>query len=212
MIRINLLPIRAAKKRQHGRLQLMVGGVLLLAECLVLLFLFQSRTQERKNLESRVLARQQEETARQQIQAEVNELESQLTQLGELTAAMQTLEAARTGPVGVLDALKRMINRPANAADAREQRELDWNMNWQPESVWISSFVEIDDTVTITGAALTVTDAAEFAIRISSSDHFSMVRLGSHHIQGEDSPIGANYDFEITAILSYAIYADEEEG
>src|SRR4051794_40609588 len=109
MIRINLLPVRAKKKRNTSIYQLvaMSGGIVL---CLLvglsanLFFQGKIKAQEKKISES------DEEVKRlEKIIGEVKELDQQKSRLLNQLGVIDRLEKGKRGPVRVLDELSSLI-------------------------------------------------------------------------------------------------------
>jgi len=180
MIRINLLPVRAKKKRNTSIYQLVaMSGVLMVS--LVTAFtvhtIFQNRVEER---EAKVAANEAEIKRLQTIIGEVNELDKQKNRLLNQLAVIDKLEKGKRGPVRVLDELSNSI----------------------PKRVWITSFREQGGTLSLTGAAVDNADISEFMRAMQKQPYFSDIQLKFTQADLKD---GATvYNFEIGCKVDYA--------
>lgn len=180
MIRINLLPVRAKKKRNTSIYQLvaMGGGVvlaLLVAFTTHMYFQGAIETQEKKIADADAEIKRLEK-----IIGEVKELDKQkqrlLTQLG----VIERLEKSKRGPVRVLDELSNAI----------------------PKRVWITNFKEAGGNLSMTGAAIDNADISEFMRAMQKSPYFSDVQLKfTQAAVREGVP---TYNFEIGCKVNYA--------
>ena len=180
MIRINLLPVRAKKKRNTSIYQLVaMSGVLMVS--LVAAFtvhtIFQSRVEERQ---AKVAANEIEIKRLETIIGEVNELDKQKNRLLNQLAVIDKLEKGKRGPVRVLDELSNSI----------------------PKRVWINSFREQAGTLSLTGAAIDNADISEFMRAMQKQPYFSEIQLKFTQADLKD---GATvYNFEINCKVDYA--------
>jgi len=155
MIRINLLPVRAAQKKEKLISQIVVLSVTLVATALIcggLQAMLSSKIAER---------REQIQEADREI-ASLNKKIGEVDKIKKLTADLEnkrkvlaSLEAARSGPVRLLDELSRAI----------------------PEKVWIDSFQVSGGNVSISGSGLTEEDVAVFLKALDDSDYYQGVNL-----------------------------------
>jgi type IV pilus assembly protein PilN len=123
MIRINLLPVRAVKKREMGRQVLVLFALVLIGAGVGNYFWYADRdaelTRHRQGID--------------QTRAKIAELEKKL-------AVLDSLRKGRNGPVRMLDAL-------ASAT---------------PKKVWLKTFSEANNAVSIDGSAVSHDEVAEF--------------------------------------------------
>lgn len=140
MIRINLLPVRAVKKRELGRQVLvLLAAVLVLTGALNFVW-YNERSNEQDQNAKRIAQTQQRITELEKVIGEVNNINKRKKEVQEKLAVLETLRKGRSGPVRMMDAL-------ATAT---------------PKKVWIRDFLENASAVKITGAALSHDDVAEF--------------------------------------------------
>lgn len=177
MIRINLLPVREAARRESGRQVVVIFVALLLLEA-VGLFYFQSTKQEELDqLQGRNKAIQTKITQLRTKTAAVADLESKKAELEQQKAVLDGLIEGQGGPVKMLDELGQILT-PLDGAEARLAAEArGWNPDWDPKRLWIDGFREKERVVQMTGHARTNEDLAEFLLRLQKSRHFVNTNL-----------------------------------
>ncbi|MBI5548193.1 MAG: PilN domain-containing protein [Deltaproteobacteria bacterium] len=140
MIRINLLPVRAAKKRETGQRQIVLF-VLVLVGALIGNYYWYAQVAGVEERERSEVARIEKEIADlDRIIGEVKNYEKENKALEEKLKVLDQLKRGRTGPVKMLDALATSI----------------------PKNVWLKKLEEKSGAMTIDGAALSNDDLAEF--------------------------------------------------
>jgi type IV pilus assembly protein PilN len=187
MIRINLLPQkrRGADAQPGSQLWLAVVMVLFLAE-VAGLFVFHGfkneelKDQRRKNaeLESQI---QQSKNAVKEHPA----VKAELERLKAREAAIERLQAARTGPTAVLLELSRILTpgrgptvSPERLSQVRRDNPLAiYNSTWDPRRLWLTSYNESQRKVRLEGLARDGEDVSELARRMNLSDYFANVTL-----------------------------------
>jgi type IV pilus assembly protein PilN len=177
MIRVNLLPIKQARRRSAGRTQLGVFAALLLAEALVLGFLYYADATELEKLQQRVVQSQAEIAKAKAEVKDAQELRKEADRLTQQLNVLAELEKRRSGPVKVLDELQIMLSPPRNEEARFAQLQRNWNVEWDTRRLWIESFGETDGKFKMEGAAVNADDVAEFLQRLSTADHFDGVTL-----------------------------------
>jgi type IV pilus assembly protein PilN len=140
MIKINLLPIKATRKREYVKQQLILAVVLILG-AIVGCYMWYSY------MDGKIADKQKEiATARQQIEqykkaiGEVEKYKGLEAALNRKLKIIEDLEKGKTGPVRVLDHLSQII----------------------PKQVWLTNWSEKSGTVKVEGEALTNKHVAEF--------------------------------------------------
>ena len=181
MIRINLLPVKAARKRETGLQQLVIMAVALLITLGVAVAYW-------VHLDNQIVALQEEiqrdeaEVARlEKIIGEVNQYEDQKKKLQQQLMVIEVLEMGMAGPVMVLEA----------GASAF------------PKLVWITGFTESGGKATISGYGLEMSDVSEFLKALEKSPHFKDVRLG--FTQNAPQKGISTYSFSLTTTVNYNI-------
>lgn len=155
MIRINLLPVRAAQKKEKLVSQVAVLVVVLLLTLVVCGFVHFS-------LAGKVQAQKAEN---EKVQAEINSLRKKIGQVGKFKKlqkelrgkldVLQTLKDAKTGPVHLLDELTMAL----------------------PEKLWLNSFRESGGNISIEGIGLNEETVATFMESLESSPYYKNVEL-----------------------------------
>ncbi len=200
MIRVNLLPVRKARRRSQGRMQLILfGGVLLiLMAILAVVHLYYhdqlNQWQDEVSDAEATIAELEEETAG------IEELEREARQLSAQLEALNELEARRVGPVQMLDELQAMLSPPRDEEARVAQMRRDWNVEWDTRRLWIDSFEEGDGGFTLDGYAGNADDVAEFLQRMTTAVYFGNVELDYIDRQGGDAEL---VSFHLRGELDY---------
>lgn len=158
MIRINLLPFRAARKRENIRRQVTVYGlsvVLLLVAMAYTFIELNGRISEAKAEEERLnaeLAKYEKDIAR------INDLKKQIELIETKLDVIKRLEQGKQGPVRLLDELAKAIPK---------------------DRVWLSSLAESGNTLRLRGMARDNETVAEFMVNLENSPYIATVDLQS---------------------------------
>lgn len=140
MIKINLLPIKAARKREYVKQQLILFAVLLVGTGVGLYLWYSSMAGSIANEKKEIAhIRQQIEQYRTAI-GKVEEYKGLEAKLKRKLEIIENLIKGKTGPVRVLDKLSQVI----------------------PKQVWLTEWDENNGNVKIKGEALTNKHVAEF--------------------------------------------------
>ncbi|MFP2910785.1 PilN domain-containing protein [Pyxidicoccus sp. 3LFB2] len=139
MIRINLLPVRAVKKREMGRQVLVLFAVLLVGAGIGNYLWYADRDGELAN-QRRALA---------QTRAKIAELEKVIGEVANINARKAEVEKK----LAVLDSLRKGRNGPVRMLDALASAT--------PKKVWIKSFSESGNAVALDGSAVSHDEVAE---------------------------------------------------
>ncbi len=175
--RINLLPVKEARKRESGKQFLALMGIALLI-LVGAMYYWQSETEaELARIEgqnNKITAQLKDAEAKSKqialMQAEKDELEKQ-------KVVLDGLLEGQAGPVKMLDELSVMLTPVSDPIQKLAQEKRRWNPDWDPKRLWIMSFVESSRKLKIQGYARTNDDLAEFLHRLNTSKHFVEVRL-----------------------------------
>jgi len=181
MIRINLLHVRAEKKKQTGQQQLILFGLIVIVEIVVLVILFGSVSAAKKSLIQKVNYYNAEIQKLDQIIGEVNQYKATKATLEAKLKVIEDLKKGRSGPIRVLDELAQKT----------------------PKKLWITKFEEKGRNTVITGEASSDEDIAAFLADIERSPYFTQVRLKyTKAAERDGNPIK---QFEIECVVNYAI-------
>lgn len=185
MIRINLLPVKAAKKREAGQRQLLVVVVGLLALVLAL-FVFHSVEAGSLDDIRRETGSLQAEIDR--LKAEVGDIDQLRAQHNELMAqdrVIAQLRTGQTGPLWVMRELSQILSNGGQPSiDAQAYEEIvrrdpnaAYNPTWDPRRLVITGYVETQGSVKIEAEATDNADVAELLKRLALSKYFQGVTL-----------------------------------
>lgn len=181
MIRINLLQVKAEKKRQTGQQQIILFGLIILVEVVILIILFGSISAARKSLIQKVAYYNTEIQKLDQIIGEVNQYKATKATLEAKLKVIEDLKKGRSGPIKVLDELAQKT----------------------PKKLWLMKFEEKGRSTVITGEASSDEDIAAFLADLERSQFFTQVRLKfTKSAEREGNQIK---QFEIECVVNYAI-------
>jgi type IV pilus assembly protein PilN len=184
MIRINLLPVRAAKKKQAGIHQVVLMGVLILLVAVVMVMVVTVHKAERAKLEKEIVRTRDELQKLEQIIGEVNQYSATKAMLESKLKVIEDLKKGRTGPVKVLDEMAQKI----------------------PKKVWLVKMEEKDKLLQIAGEAATDEDIAAFMQDLQKSPYFQGLRLKYTKIADRQDQGGMKIKtFEMECQVNYAI-------
>ncbi len=146
MIRINLLPVRAVKKREMGRQILVLFGAVLLAGGIGNYFWFSSRDDVYQS-NARALASTKARIADlDKVIGEVKNINNRKAEVEKKLAVLDELRKGRSGPVRLLDALATSV----------------------PKKAWLKGFTEERGSVKISGSAVSHDEVAELMRNLNS--------------------------------------------
>jgi type IV pilus assembly protein PilN len=155
MIRINLLPVRAAKKKETAVQQIVLAGVAAAIVALIVTSLY-------------LVKRVQISTAKSDISAantKINELKTKIGKLEEL----KTLKTQVKQKLDVLSQLRKNKMGPA--------QRLATLSDSTPDQLWLTGYNEKDSDIRISGIATTEELIATFMKSLESSNDFMAVEL-----------------------------------
>ena len=214
MIRINLLPVKAAQRRASGQRQLLIGALVVLFG-LISAVVFHT-------IAERHLLQVKAEVAG--VRADIDKLKKELGDydliiaqrdaLLRQKAAIKKLSDSRSGPAAFMRELSDILTRdkgPTTSKEAydellRRDPNAGFNPNWEPKRAWILSYVEKDHVVTLKGAAKSDEDVAEFLKRMKLSAFFDKDSVYWQQTQPQtDSRLNnvSYVTFDVTARVRY---------
>src|SRR5947209_9833600 len=155
MILINLLPVRAAKKREFGRQQLVLFVLLLVLAGIGNFFVYNRFESELRSLDKQITSTRAEIAQLEKTIGEVKSIKEDKKALEDKLRILDTLKKSRTGPVKVMDELAAII----------------------PQKVWITDYTEQGGGVTMVGFAATYQDLSAFSNKLKASTHFSNITI-----------------------------------
>src|SRR5437879_10841360 len=149
MILINLLPVRAAKKREFGRQQLVLFVLLLVLAGIGNFFVYNRFESELLSLDKQIVTTRNEIAQLEKTIGEVKSITQDKKALEDKLKILDALKKGRTGPVKVMDELATII----------------------PNKAWITDYSEQNGSVVMRGFAVTYEDLSAFAQRLKTSKY-----------------------------------------
>ena len=202
MIRVNLLPIKKARRRSAGRTQLIVFALLIILEVAALAVVYMAESSRLQELEAEVAQNQQKVRKAEEEVKSAKQLEAKQAELQQQVQILDELESKRTGPVRVLDEVQAMLSPPRNEEDRHAQSRKNWNVEWDTRRLWIKSLTETDGEFELLGSAMNADDVAEFLQRLTTAEHFDGVQLDYVKASGGKDNVKL-VEFRVTGQLSY---------
>jgi type IV pilus assembly protein PilN len=187
MIRINLLPVREARRAANMRKQGMLlafaagGGV---AVCLLLSTWMAARTAHERSL---IAAREAEMKKLEATLKEVKKFQTEQEDIEQKLAVIDQIEAARMGPVKIMDELATRI----------------------PQRVWLTKMTEKNGTLELEGRSIDAEVVADFAAALEESPLLSGIDLQETKLEEVDGLKLS--DFKLTARYPF-VKSPEENG
>lgn len=211
MIHINLLPVKAERRRENARIQVLVGlGVLAVALGALAVFhgfeatALSATRNERRRIEDRIA----------QLQRETGDYDSLKVQRENLLRQKQViarLERARSGPAYFMRELSDILTLGKGPTFDHQQYEealrrdpnVAINPRWDPKRLWLISYTEKDRQVQMHVGAKSSDDVAEFLKRLKLSAFFSSVYWKQTQPQ-VDSKLNVGYvTFDVDCRVNY---------
>lgn len=144
MIRINLLPVRAAQKKESVRFQLTVAGLVTFLAIAVSLAFYLTARGEANELTNEIEQGEEELRQLKRKIGELSKIKEQKRIVEEKLRVIKNLEAGRTGPSNLFKLISSTI----------------------PEKAWIDSLKDEGAVITLKGFASTEEVVAEFMRRL----------------------------------------------
>ena len=173
MIRINLLPVRQARKREYGRQQLVLFFFLIILEVVILWTVLGTKRVELDSLIRSVADLQDASNEIAGLNSQIEELRSQEAQLGTIDSMLTDLQSGRIGPGAVLDDLKYIVNPPRTQISEREQRDRGFETHLDPSGIWLSHITIEENYFEMDGIAQDAALVAEFLLRLETAPRYS---------------------------------------
>jgi type IV pilus assembly protein PilN len=156
MIRINLLPFRAARKKENIRRQVSIFLLSLVFLLIVLFYYNYSLSSQVDSLNNKIEDARAELKKYNEINKEIQQIKKKLDNLKKKMAVMDTLEANRFAPSQLLDTMTQVI---------------------VPKRMWFTRLESKVSKVNISGIAMDNKTVADFMVRLEKSGLFQDVDL-----------------------------------
>lgn len=211
MIKINLLPTKAAKKQAQGQQQLLVGAVVLTI-VLAGLFVYNSAQESALNIARNERTQVENDITRMKSKiGDYDLIRAQRDDLIKQRDAIQKLQANRAGPVWLMRELSDILSKGKGPSFNKEQYEeqlrrdpsAGFNANWEPKRLWLLNYEEKNHAVKMKGAAKSDEDVAEFLKRLKQSVFFSDVYWQKTEPQLDQKLNVAYVTFDVTCKVQY---------
>lgn len=155
MIKINLLPVRAARKKESAIQQLVVAGVVVAVFALIVTSLY-------------MVKRVQVSAAKDDITSANNKIKELKTKIGKLEE-LKTLKEQVKKKLDVLAQLRKNKTGPA--------QRLSLLSDLAPERLWLTNYSESGSDIKLSGIAFTEELIAQFMKALEASSDFMTVEL-----------------------------------
>lgn len=155
MIKINLLPVRAAKRKETARQQAVILVATLVLVLLIALGAYSYFLLRISSTKEEISKSEQELSELKAQIGKINELEKLKAEVQKKLDVLNQLRREKTGPVDRLKTISQAV----------------------PERLWVTGYSESGTTVTLSGVAFDEELIAEFMRSIERSPDFSGVEL-----------------------------------
>jgi type IV pilus assembly protein PilN len=158
MIRINLLPFRAARKKENIRRQVSIFLLSFVLVAVLLCFYQLNLSHKASKLSAKISETKAELEKYNKINKEIAEIKTKLGNLQKKLAIMAELEAGRFEPVQLLDTMTEMV---------------------VAKRMWFTRLQTNDSNIEINGIAVDNKTVADFMVRLENCGLFSNVVLNT---------------------------------
>ena len=156
MIRINLLPFRAAKKRENIKRQISIYVLTVVLLFCGVAYEYMDLDRELNEAKNKQQSLQKELAAFEKTLKQIAELEKKIKEVKTKLGVIKDLEKKKTGPVHLLDEIAMAVPR---------------------EKLWLNSLTESAGVLRITGTAMDNETVALFMTTLEKSDYIHSVEL-----------------------------------
>lgn len=158
MIRINLLPFRAARKKENVRRQVSIFFLSLILVLIISGIFHWMLGQKINGLSKRIEDAKTQVAKYDKINNEIEEIKNKLSILNQKIEVIKSLDLNRKEPVQLLEAVSDMIVQ---------------------NRMWLTKFTTNDELVNISGVAVDNQTVADYMSRIETSKDYESVKLSS---------------------------------
>ena len=186
MIKINLLPFRAARKKENIRRQISIYVLSVVFLAVILGYYFLDLNKKISVLEAKKAEKQKELATYAKTTKLIAELKKKIAEVQKKLNVIKDLEKKKTGPVLLLDEIATAVPK---------------------DKLWLKSFSERKGTLTLTGSAMDNDTVALFMTNLEKAEHVTSVDLQSTTLRNLPKYKLNVSDF----VLSCKIYSFEEK-
>jgi type IV pilus assembly protein PilN len=177
MIRINLLPYRAARKKENIRKQIGIFFLSLLVVFAILLF-YNMRLQKKIDVLNEKIAENKTMLAKFENQAkEVDRIKKAFNNLENKTKVIKNLETKRNDAVFLLDNMTKLVAEHTLSSSGSDS--LSDKDNTPVKRLWFTNFEAKGNNIVIKGIAMDNKTVADFMTRLESSKLYKNVNLNT---------------------------------
>ena len=177
MIKINLLPFRAARKKENIRRQISIYALIVIFVLVLTGYYFLTLNREISRLETEKAQKKKELATYAQTTKKIKALRIKIKKIKGKLNVIQDLEKKKTGPVLLLDEIATAVPR---------------------DRVWLSSLSERAGILTLKGTARDNDTVAQFMTNLEKKKHINSVDLSSAQLKELKSHQMNVTDFVIT--------------
>lgn len=186
MIRINLLPFRAARKKENIKRQATIYGLSVVLLLMVMVYYFLRLNNEVSVLETKQKRLRVDFQSYQKTIKRIDELDKTIGEIKSKLTVIKKLEMKKTGPVHLLDEIAMAVPK---------------------DKLWLKSLNEKKGSLTLQGTAMDNETVALFMINLEKSKYIKTVDLKSTKLRTIPKYKLGVSDF----ILNCKTYAYEEK-
>lgn len=157
MIEINLLPVRAARRRESLRFQVSIAVLALFFVVIIIAYLNVSVNNRERKVDKEIKLVQERLAELEKIVGEIDKLKQERAKLEQKRAVIRDLDRGRLRAAYILGELSQRT----------------------PEKVWIESLDKTGKSLKISGVALDNETIANFMTTLERSKYFGGVELGA---------------------------------
>ena len=174
MIRINLLPFRAARKKENIRRQVSIVLLSLFFVILVMIYFNLSLKNKIEDLDAKVQNTKKQIALVEKQAKEVDRIKKEFDKLKKKIEVIKNLETTRKASVQLLDNMTKMVVEKASISELDKSEGKDI----KPEKrLWFTNFSAKGNNINITGIALDNKTVADFMTRLEISGLYKDVNL-----------------------------------
>jgi type IV pilus assembly protein PilN len=162
MIRINLLPFRAARKKENIRRQLTIFALSVVFVLVVMAYYYMKLSTTLSNLKKEEQQIRVELAGYKKTIERINNLEKKIAEIRKKLDVIKDLEKKKTGPVLLLDQIATAVPK---------------------EKLWLTSLVEKKGKLVLNGTAMDNETVAVFMTNLENSELITSVDLKSTRLR-----------------------------
>lgn len=180
MIRINLLPFRAARKKENVRRQVSIVLLSLFLVILLMIYFNLSLKNKIEALDAKVESTKKQIALVEKQAKEVDRIKKEFDKLNKKIEVIKNLETTRKASVHLLDNMTKMVVEKTSISefDISEGKDI------KPEKrLWFTNFSAKGNNINIKGIALDNKTVADFMTRLEISGIYKDVNLRTLRLQ-----------------------------